>query len=161
MTGVNHYYQILELTPGAPPDAVKRAYRRLVKHWHPDRFTGQPLDQQQVAEERIKQINQAYDYLKAHPPTSGSESVAPHTTPDATASAKTPPLDDPPETLAQWYYDRGVGRAKAEDYAGAIADFGHAINLEPSYREAYKYRGLVYSIIGNDRRANADLRRAA
>ncbi|NEO84200.1 MAG: DnaJ domain-containing protein [Spirulina sp. SIO3F2] len=154
MTEVNRYYEILELAPGASPAAVKQAYRRLVKHWHPDRFPDQP-QAQQIAEERIKQINTAYAYLKTHPSIRPPQPTPPE--PNTTS----PPLDDPPATLAQWYYERGVTRAKQEDYAGAIADFGHAINLLPSYRDAYKYRGLVYSIIGNDRKANADLRRAA
>ena len=44
------------------PDEVHRAYRRLVKQWHPDQFTRQP-DIRSLAEERLKQINQAYSIL--------------------------------------------------------------------------------------------------
>src|SRR5436309_11754920 len=35
-------YQILELEPGTSSDAVKQAYRELVKIWHPDRFPEDP-----------------------------------------------------------------------------------------------------------------------
>ncbi len=52
-------------------DHIHRAYRRQVRHWHPDQFTHQPEIRTQ-AEERLKQINQAYgtlkDYLRTHPP---------------------------------------------------------------------------------------------
>lgn len=153
MADVARYYEILELPPNADPAAIKQAYRRLVKDWHPDRFAGQP-QAQQAAEERIKQINTAYAYLKAHPRLASRAVMA-----DPIPSC--PPLDSSPENLAQWYYQRGVARAKCEDYAGAIADFGHAISLQPYAQNSYKYRGLVYAIIGNDYKATADLRRAA
>lgn len=31
------YYEILEVSPNAPPHAVKRAYKRLVLRLHPDK----------------------------------------------------------------------------------------------------------------------------
>ncbi|MHC5722521.1 MAG: J domain-containing protein, partial [Nostoc sp.] len=34
---INYAYEILGLEPGASPAQVKRAYRKLVKIWHPDR----------------------------------------------------------------------------------------------------------------------------
>lgn len=39
MDDMKRYYEILELEPGASPEEVKRAYRDLVKVWHPDRFS--------------------------------------------------------------------------------------------------------------------------
>jgi len=35
---INYAYEILGLEPGASQAQVKRAYRQLVKIWHPDRF---------------------------------------------------------------------------------------------------------------------------
>ncbi len=52
-------YRILGVMPGAEPDAVKRAYRRLTRQWHPDRF-GRAPKMRRLAEENFKQINQAY-----------------------------------------------------------------------------------------------------
>jgi hypothetical protein len=55
-------FQVLDLHPGASVEEIKRAYRLLVKAWHPDRFTGDPklsLD----AQEKLKQINLAYERL--------------------------------------------------------------------------------------------------
>jgi len=50
-------YAILGLKPGASPDELKRAYRRLAMRWHPDR------NSDPAATERFKLIRAAYDSL--------------------------------------------------------------------------------------------------
>jgi WD40 repeat protein len=148
MANVYHYYEILELRPGASAKAIKQAYRRLVKQWHPDRFARATGTEQDEAEQRIKAINEAYEYLKEHR-VSGQplgEGAAPRSK---------------VEHEAEWYYIKGVEKAKQERYSEAIADFSQAIFLQPDYLAAYKYRALVYAVTGKDRRANADLRRVA
>jgi hypothetical protein len=56
------YYQILEITPDASPDAIKEQYRFLVQAWHPDKF---PNSAQKLrAEEKLKEINEAYETLR-------------------------------------------------------------------------------------------------
>lgn len=56
-------YRILDLEPGASLEAVRLAYRDLVKVWHPDRFEpGSPI--QQRAERRLREINLAYETLR-------------------------------------------------------------------------------------------------
>jgi hypothetical protein len=55
-------YRVLELSSNASLEEVKRAYRELTRVWHPDRF---PNDKrlQQKAQERLKQINLAYELI--------------------------------------------------------------------------------------------------
>ncbi len=60
----DRYYEILELKPGASREEVRRAYTDLVKVWHPDRFTHDPRLQQK-AQEKLKEINEAYERLQA------------------------------------------------------------------------------------------------
>jgi curved DNA-binding protein CbpA len=56
------YYQILEVPPDAPQDMIKEQYRFLVHAWHPDKF---PNPAQKIkAEEKIKEINTAYEILR-------------------------------------------------------------------------------------------------
>jgi len=59
-------YTALGLTAGASGTDVKRAYRRLVGQNHPDKLAakGLPESMRQVAEERTREINVAYELIK-------------------------------------------------------------------------------------------------
>ncbi|MDY7020215.1 MAG: J domain-containing protein [Cyanobacteriota bacterium] len=65
MDEIEHYYQILNLKPGASAKDVKQAYRNLALLWHPDRY---PHDSrlQAEAEQKFKEINYAYVNLRSH-----------------------------------------------------------------------------------------------
>ena len=54
-------YEVLGLNETATMDDIKRAYKNLVRKYHPDNFT----DKAQIsfAEEKMKSINQAYDEI--------------------------------------------------------------------------------------------------
>ena len=52
------YYKILGVSRGASSDEIRKAYRKLAMQYHPDR---NPDDKQ--AEERFKEINEAYQVL--------------------------------------------------------------------------------------------------
>ncbi|MBI4661709.1 MAG: SEL1-like repeat protein [Verrucomicrobia bacterium] len=58
-------YHALGVQPGLSPKALKKAYRELVKKWHPDRFPNDPA-QRKEAEERIKDINLAFERIHDH-----------------------------------------------------------------------------------------------
>jgi hypothetical protein len=52
-------WAVLGVDPDASRDEVHRAYRRLVREWHPDRFADDPR-LRRLAEERLKEVNAAY-----------------------------------------------------------------------------------------------------
>ncbi|MDX2175706.1 MAG: DnaJ domain-containing protein [Candidatus Sumerlaeia bacterium] len=54
---------ILGLPPKSDPDEVRRAYRDLMKRYHPDRFVDDP-DFRQMAEEKARRINAAWEFMK-------------------------------------------------------------------------------------------------
>ncbi|GAB6167866.1 DnaJ domain-containing protein [Clostridium carnis] len=54
-------YEVLGLKPGASQDEIKKAYRSLIKQYHPDQYGDNPL--KDLAEEKMREINSAYDEL--------------------------------------------------------------------------------------------------
>ena len=60
-------YMALGVTPDSDPAAIKRAYRKLISQNHPDKLAarGLPESMRAVAEERSREINSAYDLIKA------------------------------------------------------------------------------------------------
>lgn len=60
----DHYYAILGLQPGADKDTIKKAYRKLSMRYHPDKVRHLGEEFRAVAEEKMKEINSAYDYFK-------------------------------------------------------------------------------------------------
>ena len=54
-------YKVLGITPNATNEEVKNAYRELAKKYHPDNYADSPMAD--VAEEKMKEINEAYDEI--------------------------------------------------------------------------------------------------
>lgn len=52
------YYAVLGVDRRAPPEEIKKAFRRLTLEWHPDRHQGEP-----DAADRYRRINEAYNTL--------------------------------------------------------------------------------------------------
>lgn len=58
-------YEVLGLKPGASQEEIKKAYRNLIKQYHPDQYGDNPL--KDLAEEKMREINTAYDMLTKNP----------------------------------------------------------------------------------------------
>jgi WD40 repeat protein len=96
MPNQRYYYEILELPPGASLDEVKEAYRDLAQVWHPDRFANSPRLQQKALE-KMKEINEAYDFLKSYQPPA----ARPEPPPRRPAPAQPEPPRSAPAGAAQ------------------------------------------------------------
>lgn len=59
-------YTALGLAPDASVSDIKRVYRQLMRENHPDKLAakGLPESMRNVAEERAREINAAYDLIK-------------------------------------------------------------------------------------------------
>lgn len=60
----DHYYAVLGLEPGAGMEEIKKVYRKLSMKYHPDKVRHLGDEFRTVAEEKMKEINAAYDYFK-------------------------------------------------------------------------------------------------
>jgi curved DNA-binding protein CbpA len=58
---MNDPYSVLGVTPSASDEEIKKAYRELVRKYHPDNYNNNPLAD--LAQEKMKEINEAYDQL--------------------------------------------------------------------------------------------------
>lgn len=55
-------YEVLGVSRNASDAEVKKAYRELVRKYHPDNYHDNPLSD--LAEEKMKEINEAYDTVQ-------------------------------------------------------------------------------------------------
>ena len=55
-------YRVLNVSPEAGDDEIKKAYRELARKYHPDNYHGSDLEK--MAEEKMKEINEAYAMIQ-------------------------------------------------------------------------------------------------
>ncbi len=165
-------YQVLGVSPNDDEETIKKAYRNLVKKYHPDRYANSPLAEE--ASEKLKEINLAYDIItgKAQPTgntnrTSGGysgyggystnfevsfQSVRMLITMHMTDAAEQM-LEKLPKT-AEWYYLKGVIYMNRGWYQNAKENFDIACAMDPgnseyaNARENFSARSTTYHSYG-------------
>ena len=63
-------YKVLGVSENASQEEIRAAYLELVKKYHPDKYTDNPL--KELAGEKLKEINQAYEMLSKKQTSSGT-----------------------------------------------------------------------------------------
>lgn len=58
-------YKVLGISEGATDEEVRKAYRKMALKYHPDRTAGMSEEMQRNAAEQMKEINAAYEAIKA------------------------------------------------------------------------------------------------
>ncbi len=166
-------YKVLGVNEGATNEEIRAAYLSLVKKYHPDKYTDP--DMKQLANEKLKEINEAYDQLTKNPgktAASGYSGAAygagghggSYSGPEADRfvrarslinagnldGAKTI-LDSIQTRNAEWYYLYGIIYLRQGWYDKAREFLGRAYRMEPGkaeYAQAYntlRYTGNPYS----------------
>ncbi|MGK7927290.1 MAG: DnaJ domain-containing protein [Spirulina sp.] len=131
------YYEILNISPHATPEEIKKVFRRLARQYHPDFNPNNP-----EAAEQFKRILEAYEVLSdAQRRQTYDRQLGLHRE-----------REDSKESANEWdFYVRGLEKAIQKDYQGAIACYDRAITLNPNFLEAYLKRGEVYYTLKDDR----------
>lgn len=166
-------YKVLGVNEGATNEEIRAAYLSLVKKYHPDKYTDP--DMKQLANEKLKEINEAYDQLTKNPGKTASSGYSgaaygagghggSYSGPEADRfvrarslinagnldGAKTI-LDSIQTRNAEWYYLYGIIYLRRGWYDKAREFLGRAYRTEPGnaeYAQAYntlRYTGNPYS----------------
>ena len=166
-------YKVLGVNEGASNEEIRAAYLSLVKKYHPDKYTDP--DMKQLANEKLKEINEAYDQLTKNPGKTASSGYSgaaygagghggSYSGPEADRfvrarslinagnldGAKTI-LDSIQTRIAEWYYLYGIIYLRQGWYDKAREFLGRAYRTEPGnseYAQAYntlRYTGNPYS----------------
>ena len=151
-------YDILGVARTASDDDVKKAYRALCKKYHPDLNPGDS-----AAEEKFKQVQQAYDQIVREREQGASQSSwsgefgGGYQTQDDQRSMEMRAaanyinaahyqealnvLNRMTERNGQWYYYHAVANAGAGNTASAMEDARRAVDMEPNnmqYQQLYQ-----------------------
>lgn len=155
-------YEVLGVSQNADEETVKKAYKELVKKYHPDKYVNNPLAD--LAAEKMKEINQAYDMIINKKTSSGSTGTGysnPHYGGFGGYNNQPPTfstirrliqmnnimqalmmLQQLPKT-AEWYYLSGLANIKAGRYTDGIRFMEQAVAMEPGNNE---YRDTLNSV---------------
>jgi curved DNA-binding protein CbpA len=104
-------FEILCVSKDASPEQIHDAYKRLVKELHPDKYSDSPYRSQK--EERLKQVNSAYDRLKMSFPADANEKRTEEDTKRKSAAAEKHRAADAAKHRAT-EQPRGSGKGDAE-----------------------------------------------
>ena len=58
-----NYYDILGVSKDASQEDIKKAFKKLSIMWHPDKHVNDSVEDQKKAEDKFKEINEAYETL--------------------------------------------------------------------------------------------------
>jgi curved DNA-binding protein len=103
------YYAILGLARGASDDDIKKAYRRLARKYHPD------VSKEAGAEEKFKEVAEAYQTLKDPEKRAAYDQLGPH--------QPGQDFQPPPNWRQQWQPSEGEFSAEDLDLADLFERF--------------------------------------
>ncbi len=164
-------YEVLGVKEGASQEEIKAAYREQVKKYHPDKYQNNPL--YELAEEKLQEVNEAYDYLTKNGSKGGqnnqytggnqnsyqngnnSEFVEVRRMIDrGNLQGAETMLNNSRNRSAEWFFLSGMISLRKGWYDNAMNNLQTAVSMDPSNME---YRNAMNSIMssGNGYRTSA------
>ncbi len=162
-------YEVLGVSKNASIDEIKAAYKELVKKYHPDKYRDNPLSS--LAEEKMKEINEAYESLmKNNGGSGGGYSGGYNGNPNQSSSS--PEFQQVRQMMnagnlygaeavlnkssvknAEWYYLSGLVSYRKGWYDDAVQKMQTAVSMEPNNMEYRQGMNLIMNNGGMYRNA--------
>ncbi|MFZ5351567.1 MAG: DnaJ domain-containing protein [Bacillota bacterium] len=155
-------YEVLGVREGANAEEIKAAYKELVKKYHPDQYMNNPLSD--LAQEKLKEINEAYDYLMKKAGQSSYRNEGGHNNNGSSASSEytqargyinrgnIAAAEDILQRVsvrdAEWYYLSGLIFVRKGWYNEAFNSLQTAVNMAPGN---YEYRDALNRLSNSNR----------
>ncbi len=161
-------YEVLGVPENASEEEIKKAYKELVKKYHPDKYQDNPLAD--LAEEKLQEINEAYDMLMKNRSSSssgsynygnygtGSGNGGSYGTPDYMAvrryidagnlTAAENILNSTKDRSAEWFFLSGMLSYRKGWYDDAINKLRTANDLAPNNMEYSQAYGRIINMGG-------------
>lgn len=157
-------YEVLGIKEGASPEEIKAAYREQVKKYHPDKHQDNPL--QDLAEEKLQEINEAYEYLMKNGGKDSYDSgTGGRSNSGRSTSYQSPEFNEVRKMIdrgnlmgaeatlnrintrnAEWFFLSGMISLRKGWYDDAVNNVQTAMSMDPSNTE---YRNAMNSIMSS------------
>lgn len=147
-------YEVLGVKQTATQEEIRAAYHELAKNYHPDNFSDEPM--KKLAEEKMKEINEAYDFLTRKGESSSGYSASEfanirrmiNNQNFSEAEIKLDAMNSA-DRNAEWHFLKGCVLSQRGWFLDAQKFFEIACNMNPSnseYRQAYEsMRNTAYN----------------
>ncbi len=164
-------YEVLGVSENADEETIKKAYKELVKKYHPDKYVNNPLAD--LAAEKMKEVNKAYDMLtKKNTGSSYTNSGSggyggygggyTNVKPTYAAVRQLLSMRQTSHALmmlkqlpknAEWYYLSGVADIQCGWYTQGIQNLEQAVRMDPGNSE---YSNTLNNISNRNKSYNED-----
>lgn len=151
-------YEVLGIDKDASIEEIKIAYKRMVRKYHPDQYANNPLSD--LAEEKLKEINEAYDFLMKNKNssyksyndgwnnnhynnTSSNFSYIRDLISRGDLIQAEQLLNDKSDESAEWYFLKGVVFLRKGWHDQAVNHINRAVQMDPNNRE---YRTVLNNL---------------
>jgi serine/threonine protein kinase/curved DNA-binding protein CbpA len=145
------YYGLLEVSPGASDEEIKRGYYAMAKKYHPDRHHLPELrEMQSVLEEIFARVTDAYQQLSdpasrrrydgARFQKAREAAPSPAASDSGIKKGATPPVSyvPPPEVVAERHFQQGYGHFERGEFFDAIQCLRECVRIVPGETRYHK-----------------------
>jgi CheY-like chemotaxis protein/Flp pilus assembly protein TadD len=138
-------FEILEVHPNVQDAGIQAAFMKLAKRYHPDRFAAETADTKAGAAELFALISAARDALADADKRK-----------EYLAKQRSGPVSEEDRNKvrqildAEKLFQQGEDALKLRDFAGALASFGRAVELDPSEGDFHTLHGWTYYLVNKN-----------